>query len=106
MGCTAGDFHPGARVRLVRDPNDEFDPNAVAVYDDTGQHLAGYVNNQKARILSRLIDSGTPIEAVSIRGAGPDRPCDQVAVLAASPHALRRLLEARPAHLPAPAGWN
>jgi hypothetical protein len=102
LGCTAGDFHPGARVRLVREPANEFDPSAVAVYDDTGQHLAAYVNNQKARLLSRLIDSGEPLEAVSIRGAGPGRPCDQVAVLAASPDVVRRLLEPRPADLPAP----
>jgi hypothetical protein len=102
LGCTAGDFHPGARVRLVREPDNEFDPDAVAVYDDTGQHLAGYVNNQKARILARLIDSGAPIEAVSTSGTGPGRPCDQVAVLAASPEVLRRLLEPRPADLPTP----
>jgi hypothetical protein len=102
LGCTAGDFSPGAPVRLVREPDNEFDPDAVAVYDATGRHLAAYVNNQKARILARLIDSGEPLEAVSIRGTGPSRPCDQVAVLAASPGVLRRLLEPRPPHLPAP----
>ena len=102
LGCTAGDFHPGARVRLVREPDNEFDPCAVAVYDATGQHLAAYVSNQKARLLSRLIDAGEPIEAVSIRGTGPAVPCDQVVVLAASPEVLRRLLEPRPSYLPAP----
>ena len=104
LGCTAGDFRPGAPVRLAREPDNEFDPNAVAVYDHTGQHLAAYVNNQKARILARLIDSGEPLEAVSIRGAPPGRPSDQVAVLAASPTVLRRLLEPRPPHLPTPVG--
>jgi HIRAN domain len=104
LGCTAGDFRPGAPVHLVREPDNEFDPNAVAVYDHTGQHLAAYVNNQKARILARLIDSGEPVEAVSIRGTGPGRPCDQVAVLAASPGVLRRLLEPRPPNLPMPVG--
>jgi hypothetical protein len=102
MGCRAGDFRPGAEVRLVRDPDDEFDPDAVAVYDDTGRHLAGYVSNQKARILSRLIDSGQPIEAVSMCGTGPGRSCDRVVVLAASPDVMRRLLEPRPADLPTP----
>lgn len=102
LGCKAGDFHPGARVRLVREPDNEFDPDAVAVYDDTGRHLAAYVNNQRARMLSRLIDSGEPIEAVSIRGTGPGLACDEVAVLAASPDVLRRLLEPRPADLPPP----
>jgi hypothetical protein len=104
MGCTAGDFRPGVPVRLVREPDNEFDSNAVAVYDNTGRHLAAYVNNQKARILARLIDSGKPIEAVSIRGTGPGHPCDQVAVLAASPTVLRKLLEPRPPNLPLPVG--
>ena len=102
LGCTAGDFHPGARVHLLREPANEFDPDAVAVYDGTGQYLAAYVNNQKARLLSRLIDSGRPLEAVSIQGTRPGYPCDQVAVLAASPEVLQRLLEPRPADLPAP----
>ena len=104
LGCTAGDFRPGTPVRLVREPDNEFDHDAVAVYDHTGQHLAAYVNNQKARILARLIDSGEPIEAVSIRGTGPGRPCDQVAMVAASPGVLRRLLEPRPPNLPSPVG--
>ena len=104
LGCTAGDFRPGAPVRLAREPDNEFDPNAVAVYDNTGRHLAAYVSNQKARILARLIDAGQPIEAVSIRGTGPGDPCDQVAVLAASPRVLRRLFEPRPDGLPAPVG--
>jgi len=104
LGCTAGDFRPGAPIRLAREPDNEFDPDAVAVYDDTGLHLAAYVDNQKARILARLIDSGEPIEAVSIRGTGPGHPCDQVAVLAASPGVLRRLLEPRPPNLPTPVG--
>jgi len=98
--CEAGDFQPGSPVRLVREPANEFDPNAVAVYDHTGQHMAAYVNRQKARTLARLIDSGEPIKAVSIRGTGP---CDQVAIVAASPEVLMRLLEPRPAQLPVPA---
>lgn len=101
--CKAGDFEPGSPVRLVREPANEFDPNAVAVYDHTGQHMAAYVNRQKARTLARLMDSGKPIEAVSIRGTGPGVACDQVAIVAASPEVLRRLLEPRPAHLPPPA---
>jgi hypothetical protein len=101
--CEAGDFRPGRPVRLVREPDNEFDGNAVAVYDYAGLHLAAYVNKQKARMLSRLMDSGEPIEAISIRGTGSGVPCDQIAVLAASPEVLRRLLEPRPVHLPTPA---
>ena len=102
-GCRAGDFSPGTSVCLVREPENEYDPNAIAVFDGTGKHLAAYVNKQKARTLSRLIDAGKPVHAVSIRGTDPGRPCGQVAVLAAAPEVLERLLEPCPDNLPAPA---
>jgi hypothetical protein len=101
--CRAGDFRPGQPVRLVREPDNQFDANAVAVYDDAGKHLAAYVNKQKARSLARLMDSGKPVAAISLRGTGPGVACDQVGVLAATPQVLDRLLEPRPGHLPTPA---
>lgn len=101
--CRAGNFHPGEPVRLVREPENPYDRNAVAVYDATGQYLAAYVNKQKARTLAKLIDSGTEIEAISIRGTRSGVGCDQVAVLAASPGVLRHLLSPRPVGAPRPA---
>lgn len=38
------------------------------MFDATGTHLAAYVNKQKARMLTKLLDAGTPIEATSLRG--------------------------------------
>ena len=101
--CRAGNFHPGEPVRLIREPENPYDPNAVAVYDATGQYMAAYVNKQKARTLAKLIDSGAEIEAISIRGTRSGVGCDQVAVLAASPGVLRHLLSPRPAGAPRPA---
>jgi hypothetical protein len=101
--CRAGDFRPGQPVQLVREPANEFDPNAIAVYDSTRRHHAAYVNKQKAKMLSRLIDSGEPIEAVSIRGTRAGAACDQVAILAARPAVLKHLLAPRPGSLPRPA---
>ena len=101
--CQTGDFSPGQPVRLVREPTNEFDRNAVAVYDVTGAHLAAYVNKQKARLLARLIDGGEVLTAISIRGTRPGVECEQIAILAAQPAVLSRLREPRPPHLPAPA---
>ncbi|RAO15238.1 HIRAN domain-containing protein [Micromonospora noduli] len=101
--CRAGNFYPGETVRLVREPENPYDRNAVAVYDATGKHMAAYVNKQKARTLAKLIDSGAGIEAISIRGTRSGLACDQVAILAASPEVLRHVLSPRPADAPQPA---
>jgi hypothetical protein len=100
--CCAGDFYPGKPVTLRREPNNEFDPNAVAVYDFTGQHLAAYVNKQKARMLAKLMDAGEEIVAISIRGTRSGEECNQIAILAARPGVLRHLMEPRPSDLPVP----
>jgi hypothetical protein len=90
-------------VKLVREPDCEADPNAVAVYDATGRHLAAYVNKQKARMLAKVIDAGEPIEAISVRGTRSGVPCDQIAIIAARPDVIRYLCEPRSKDLPTPA---
>lgn len=101
--CKAGDFSPGATVRLVPEPQNQYDPHAVAVYDGTGRHMAAYVNKQKARQISKLLAASNQLEAISIRGTRAGRACPQVAVLAARPDVLARLLSPRPGNLPTPA---
>lgn len=39
--CKAGDFAPGALLRVVAEPENEHDEHAVAVYDSSGEHKAG-----------------------------------------------------------------
>lgn len=66
-----GDFTPGARVRLVREPDNPHDPNAIAVYAESARQLAGYVSRGYAKRLAKLMDSGADMVAVSARGARP-----------------------------------
>lgn len=101
--CRSGDFSPGSCVRLVREPANKFDPNAVAVYALEGDRVAAYVNKQKARTLARLLDGGESLEAISIRGSGPRQACEQIAVLVADPKVIGHLLSPRPRGLPKPA---
>ena len=69
--CRDGAFSLGAAVHLVREPNNEFDRNAVAVYDVTGAHLTAYVNKRKARMLAKLLDRGEDVVADSRTPAEP-----------------------------------
>lgn len=91
----AGDFSPGTPVRLVREPDNEHDPNAIAVYAIDGKGPAGYVNKQNAARLAKMIDSGEPLEAIAIRGAKPGEDGVPVMVLVADPGTMKSLREPR-----------
>jgi hypothetical protein len=67
----AGRFTPGAPIRLVREPDNEHDPNAIAIYAERARRKAGYVPRGTAKRLAKLIDGGADLVAVSLRGAGP-----------------------------------
>jgi HIRAN domain-containing protein len=41
-------FDPGARLALVREPDNEHDPNAVAIWNETRTLQAGYVPREVA----------------------------------------------------------
>lgn len=101
--CKAGDFSPGVAVRLRREPDNPYDMNAVAITADTDDApVIGYVNKQKGRTMSRLIDGGTVLEAISLRGNRAGVVTDQVAILAADPAVVAHLRAPRPASLPRP----
>ena len=85
----AADLRPGTPVRLVREPSNGFDTNAIAATSDVG--VLGYVNKQMAARLAPLMDSGTKFEAVSLAGDGPGKAESRVHVLAAEPGLLRHL---------------
>ena len=55
-------FTPGRRLALVPEPDNEHDPNAIAIFDEERQAQAGYVPAEVARNL----DSGD-WQAVSLR---------------------------------------
>jgi HIRAN domain len=101
--CRAGDFRPGAEVMLVPEPNNPHDDRAVAVFDRTGQHRAGYMNKQKARAyLARRESSEDDLVAISVRGQAPGVETPYVAIIAATPEVLAHLLSPRPEGAPAP----
>ena len=100
--CKAGDFSPGAPVRLVREPDNPHDPNAVAIKAEGSDAVAAYVSRGHAKRLAKLLDAGLQVEGIATRGTRPGVDCEAIAVVAAEPRIMARLRSPRPAHLPAP----
>ncbi|QOR69129.1 HIRAN domain-containing protein [Ruania alkalisoli] len=86
-----GRFTPGSPVRLVREPDNEHDPSAVAVYAEKARRPAGYVNKQNAKRLARLLDAGDELVAISTRGSAAGRDGSAPVVLVTSPEILAHL---------------
>jgi hypothetical protein len=89
-----GLLQPGAALRLVRQPRNAEDSNAIAVHSSTGR-LVGYVSPRIAAGLAMVLDSGTPIDAVAVSltvRPGSSRP-GLITLLAASPETLAHLFE-------------
>jgi HIRAN domain-containing protein len=87
----SGDFGPGRSVRLVREPDNQHDPNAIAVYAESGRKPIGYVNKQNAKRLAKLLDAGAEFAAISTRGGGPGREEISPVTLAARRDVLAHL---------------
>jgi len=101
--CRSSDFSPGAGVRFVREPDNPYDPNAVAILaHEPRARVAAYVSKGHAKRLARLLDSGAEIAVVAVRETAPGRPCQQISVVGASPEVLAHLLSPRAAQLPPP----
>ena len=77
-----GNFVPGAPVRLVREPDNQHDQNAIAVYAEGARTLAGYVPRGYAKRLAKLLDAGADMVAVSTRGDHPGHDAVSPQVLA------------------------
>jgi hypothetical protein len=60
----------GKPVRLVRDPGNVHDHNAIALHTMTGTDLFGHVNKQNAARLAKLIDRGDRFAAICVRAPG------------------------------------
>lgn len=52
----------GAKLRLQREPKNEFDGLAIAIYDADNNHL-GYIPKSKNEVPARLLDAGKNISA-------------------------------------------
>jgi hypothetical protein len=100
--CRAGDFRPGAEVRLVPEPDNPHDDQAVAVLDRTGRYRAGYVNKQKARAYLKRIAAGEELAAISLRSSGPGVDTGVVSILVATRDVLAHVRAPRPPGAPQP----
>jgi single-stranded-DNA-specific exonuclease len=60
---------PGSALRLVRQPDNRFDPNAIAVLDPSGEQV-GFLNRRLASVLAPAIDGGVgyDIEVTEVTG--------------------------------------
>ena len=102
----AGDFRPGKQVTLLRQPDNKFDPNAVAVCANGSTAVAGYVNKQKARRVAALLDEGScVIEAMAIEGDPPGQLNGRIAIVIAEPRLLDHVTSPRPEAAAKPAHW-
>ena len=95
----AGNFQPGARVALVREPENVHDENAVAISAIDTDDVVGYVNKGMALGISRLILAGTPLHAISLSGGGKGilgTFGPKIKILAATPEMVAHLLRKQP----------
>ncbi len=85
------DTKAGTRLELLREPDNEHDPNAVAVVaPQTGDRL-GYVNKLNAKRLAKRLDAGEELAVLSLRGSPEGKDGDLLMVLVTRPEILAHL---------------
>lgn len=57
----------GQRVTAVREPDNEHDANAVAIYTGRPVKKIGYVNKQRAAWVAKLLDAGQELDGIIIQ---------------------------------------
>jgi hypothetical protein len=60
-------FRNGQRVQAVREPDNEHDVNAVAIYTGRPAKKIGYVNKQRASWVAKLLDAGQELDGIIIQ---------------------------------------
>lgn len=60
-------FRNGQRVQAVREPDNEHDPNAVAITTGRPAKKIGYVNKQRAAWVAKLLDAGEELDGIIIQ---------------------------------------
>lgn len=87
----AGNFSPGAPVRLLREPENSYDSNAVAIFSERARKPAGYANRQNAARIAKRLDAGEELAAIALRGSRAGAECDAPVILVAAPEVLAHL---------------
>lgn len=85
----AADLTPGTPIELIREPDNVNDSNAIGI--TKGDLFVGYWNQQMARTMAKVLDSGTKLEAILLAGTPSGKKTERVRVLAAEPHVLAHL---------------
>ena len=57
---------PGRRLRVVREPENQYDPNAVAIWDAAGQEKIGHLPREIAARVSESLRVGNQLDAMCI----------------------------------------
>ena len=80
---------PGCPLELRRDPDNEHDPNAIAVHAPGGAQV-GWVPREVAAELAGQLDAGRPVSAVALREqrASPRDPRTGLTILLAAAPAI------------------
>jgi len=65
---------PGTPLRVVRQPDNEFDPNAIAILDPHGDQV-GFLNRRLSGVLAKSVDAGVEydVEVTDVTGGGEGR---------------------------------
>lgn len=87
----AASLSPGTKLRLVREPTNEFDTNAIAIYSDRGVGPLGYVNRQNAARLAKALDAGQSFAAITLSGSPAGRDGDPFTILVARPDVITHM---------------
>ena len=66
-------LEPGSTLRLVRQPENEYDANAIAVMDPIGEQV-GYLNRRLAAVLAPAMDAGAAwdVSVTDVTGGEPE----------------------------------
>lgn len=59
-------FAPGQSLRLLRDPENEYDENAVEVCDASGEHQVGWIPRPENRPVAKKLDDGEELRCYSM----------------------------------------
>jgi hypothetical protein len=60
-------FRNGQRIQTLREPDNEHDANAVAIYTGRPAKKIGYVNKQRAAWVAKLLDAGQELDGIIIQ---------------------------------------
>lgn len=95
---SAADLRRGRLVKLVREPNNKYDPNAVAMQAIDGVSPFGYVARGHAKPLSKRMLAGEKVIGVSLRGPGARDNSETSQILIGELFDILHLLRLAPEH--------